>query len=491
MKNRIRKTLYTTLTTVVMTTIVFFSIITYILLYDHQFDEKEQIIFILSVIGWIELAICIISMKIKTGRWISLYSGTISLAFLFTFGQCLFWAMGVHTKDEIGINPLYTYNPATKDTIIKTQLMTLAGLLVFHFGAFISYRKKNSAGKNINHKGKIRETERNRNILYKTSIIINTITTPIAIFNVARSIIINQTYGYGATFNNAEIISTQNNILILLGTMFIPSIFGLLISSKYNKKMVIYCYLSFVIYTLLGIIAGDRGEWLLPLLLLLWMHHRFYKPIHFKGVALCAIVAVLILAISVGIRNSRRYGVTIEGLAEAVKTEDSPIISAAFEMGNSMGPSLVLTQYGWDKYPYGNTYLQTIIGMVTEKPLSYLIDGYKGIQGWFSEDYLGIKYGAGFSFIAEAFANYGPYYFLIAMLIIGIIFTKLVFRIEEIDYKIEPIITFLGISTANSILLSIRNTIIVAAKYWVYSTLIYLIIYYILKFAKNRQKRDS
>ena len=77
-------------------------------------------------------------------------------------------------------------------------------------------------------------------------------------------------------------------------------------------------------------------------------------------------------------------------------------------MGGSMAPVIVLQKYGWDIWPYYNSYMLSILTMLTTKIATILDIPFGFIGSWFSQEYLKISYGAGFSIIAEAVMNYGP-----------------------------------------------------------------------------------
>ena len=457
--------------------ITLISAVTYVIFFD-SISSSETTIVCLSILGWIELLFCLTSMKRKCGHFFTIYSIFIVFAFLFTYGQCLLWAFGIHIDKEIGRQPLYSFAAATNEYIVKTQLLTLMGLMAFHCGSIITYKNNYTVLKS----GEANEESilSKRTTLKQVVWLCNIVSSPLMFYSVFRSIAINRIYGYGAVLNNIDVVSSQNNIVMLLRLMYIPSLFGILISEQYSKRSIVYCYTSFAIFMIIGMLAGDRGEWLFPLILLVWMHHKYSKKIRLASFLKYLIIGFVLIVFSVAIRNSRDQGVTVNGVMDALVGESNPIISALFELGGSMRPGLILMQYGWDKYPYGNSYLLSIVGMITEKPLALLIPGYKSLSRWFSSNYLGIKYGAGFSFLAEALANYGPFFSLIAMFIIGVLFTKLMFFTENIDYEVEPIKSFFGLATAYAMIQSIRNTMLVSLKYWVYSTISILVMYYML-----------
>lgn len=459
---------------------------------EYMNDDADITIWVISIIGWGLLFFCLLTWKHLTGNLFTIYSIFVVFAFLFTYGQCLMWALGIHLPGEIGASRLYTLGVPTKEGIIRTQLYSLVGLLVFHCGAILSYKKhdyRETATFLLPKDDLTDKYPRERDILFYVCKLTSIISTPLMFYSIIRNIAINRLYGYGAALYNAEVVASQNNIVLLLRMMYFPSIIGLLIGSKYRSQIVRVCYINFFIFTVLSIFAGDRGEWLFPLCFLLWMHHKYKSRLNIKKIFRFCIIGILLIIISVGVRNSRSSGVTVSGLLSAIAGESNPIVSAIFELGGSMRPTLIVMQYGWGKYPFGNTYILALFGMVTERLIMVFIPNYRSLSSWFSRSYLGISYGAGFSFLAEAIINYGPYVALIALFILGVAGSKIMFSVEKIDANDEPIKAFIGISTAYAMIQGIRNTLLVAAKTWVFSTLLIYLLYVVYRSYIMKRKK--
>lgn len=447
-------------------------------------DSVNSLIWILSLIGWIQFFFSLYTWKKVSGNYFSIYTIFLVFAYLFTYGQCLMWAIGVHTSDEIGKVRLFTLSTPSRFSIVQTQIVTLVGLFAFHVGTMLAFKKRSQDKDNI----KARPVNVfQRSCLFQVCRLTSIISTPLMYYSIIRNIFINRVYGYGAALYNADVVATQNNLVLLIRMMFIPSIFGLLISSSYNRIVVRICYINFAIFMILGLFAGDRGEWLFPLFLLIWMHHKYYRKINALKLVKYIVAGSLLIFVAVAVRNTRKNGITVSGLVDSAVGESNPFVSAVFELGNSMRPALIIIQYGWGLYPYGNSYVLAFLGMITERVIMFFKPEYLSLSAWFSQSYLRISYGAGFSFIAEAIMNYGPYGAIIALLIIGFVFSKFVFYVENTDYKITPVKAFFGISTAYSMIQAIRNTLLVATKTWFFSTVLILLFYFVFSSFQRRK----
>lgn len=468
-------------------TLVFFLI--YCACYELKFINEDIAIFLLSVLGWISLVFSIFTWKKITGMYFTLYTIFIIFAYLFNYGQCLMWALGIHFKGEIGTTWLYTLPIPSKNGIIKTQMISLMGLVAFHCGALLMARKTRKDKIARIDSGKILKNLESR-VLWEICRVTLIISMLCMYYALIRDVVINRIYGYGATLYNQDVVASQNNIVLLVRMMFFPSIIGILIGRGYNKTDRIVCYLAFAVFVILNIMGGHRGTWIYPLIILIWMDHTFIKRINVKKGFLYLISGIFIVLLTVAVRNTRGTSISLSSIMYSVINEENPIVSAVFEMGGSMRPALIITEHGWGKYPYGNTYILAVFGMVTERVIKIFIPNYIGVSSWFSQVYLGIKYGAGFSMIAEALINYGPYSSIPFLFLLGVIYSRLI-TTNDVDVNEHPLTMFVKISALYVMIYSVRNYILGSLKLFVFSTLfIYIAVLFVRNYKKARLRHS-
>lgn len=445
-------------------------------------SSDSNSIWFFSVLGVVVYLLCVQSWKRISGKIFDIYVIFITFAFLFNYGQCFMWALGIHADNEIGVRRLFSLLPALTTTeIVKTQITTLIGLLVFHCGAVIAYQRKTIETEIVD--AKIENEDFKRNVLFNVCKITIVISGACAYYEAIRVAIISRIYGYGADLYKAAASSVlyQNNIITLLSFMFFASIVGLLIGSCYNPRIVRTCYTLFAFYAIIQAVSGNRGEWLYPMIFLVWMHHYLYKRIKPRAVIKYCILGFLLLILLVAIRNTRKYGVSFSALWEAIVSEQNPIVSTFMEMGQSMSIAGFFIRTGWGLYPYGNTYILALFGMITEKGIKYFIPYYSNISGWLSQDYMGIKdSGLGFSMIGEAYENFGPYAFVIVLFVLGYIYSKIM-NTDNIDSNSESIKLFIKVTTAQVLITSTRNQMLSSLKMWTFSTGLVLLVYVFIK----------
>ncbi|MGW5979650.1 O-antigen polysaccharide polymerase Wzy [Bacillus mycoides] len=449
-------------------------------------EGYSEIIFMLSWLG-IFLGVYVIRTWYKlTGTIFSPYTIFMLFFFLFNFGQCFMWALGIHNPSEIGKVPMFTgFGTPSDEEIIHAQALTLACILMFHSGAVLCYKNKNK--KNT---GKIEDSfealewydKRTLTSIFYVCLVASLVVIPLQLYNSYLDFQLASIHGYKSLYYS-DFANTDATVLGLLQRMFFPCLVGLLIGSRYNKKVQVVVYTVFIIYLFLNLLAGDRGSWLYKIIILVWLSHACYKPIKFKKFVkymVCSIVFLYVITAIVSIRDVGLSSITIGQAFESISFEKSPIIEAIFEMGGSMKPTIVLQKYGWDVWPYANTYLLAILGMVTNKVI-YLLDiPFALPSAWFSQSYLGLSWGAGFSIVAEALLNAGPFLAPPVLIIVGYLVTSMIYVDKTMNYKERPFKFFFVASTLHYFIPMTRNELHVQLKDWFYGLLVLCILVLIL-----------
>ncbi|MDA2271782.1 O-antigen polysaccharide polymerase Wzy [Bacillus cereus] len=458
-----------------------------ILSLGNTVEGYSGMIFMLSWLG-IFLGIYVVRTWYKiSGTIFSPYTIFMLFFFLFNFGQCFMWALGIHNPSEIGEVPMFTgFGTPSGEDIVYAQCLTLVCIIMFHSGAVLCYKNKNK--KNIEKTVNITDSvewydKRTLNSIFYVCLVAGLVVIPLELYNSYLDFQLASAYGYKSLYYS-DFANTDATFLSLLQRMFFPCLVGLLIGSRYNRKVQVVVYTVFAIYLSLNLLAGDRGSWVYKIIILVWLSHACYKPIKFKRFVkymVFGIVFLYVITAIVSIRDMGLASVTIEQVLESISFEKSPFIEAIFEMGASMKPTIVLQSYGWDVWPYANTYLLAILGMVTNKVI-YLLDiPFALPSAWFSQSYLGLSWGAGFSIVAEALLNAGPFFAPLVLIIVGYIVTSMVYVDGTMNYKERPLKFFFVASTLHFFIPMTRNELHVQLKDWFYGLLVLCIFILILK----------
>ena len=471
--------------TLIIFIILYLLSIVYIPLLDNYNSNLDLISYFFSWVGiFITFYVIVTWYKIEH-NFFSPYLIFWVFFFIFNYGQPLMWALGIHLPTEIGVG--YTASLGIiipKVTVVKTQIYTCLCLLAFHSGALFCYKTK-PFFRQIN-KIKLRSTYK---AIWLTGILLGIISIPSTIFRSYIFFRVAFLYGYKALYYSSYV--SQGGILMILEFFFLPSLICLLIGSRYKKQVSYFVYFIFGIYLTLNLLSGDRGSWVYKLIVFMWLHNQYHK-INFKKIIKYFVVGIAFLYIIyaiVAFRNLGLANITFDDLKEIIFGQTSPLIKLFFEMGGSMAilSSLILFPDIRIAWRYGNTYLTAFLGVISTRLLSFLDIPFVLVDNWFSQDYLGISWGTGFSMIGEAYLNGGFYLAPIIIFLLGLIIGSILYINKNIDLLKNPMkYYFVAVSLSIVIGLS-RGTIYLYYKQWFYSVLfVYVIIYFISEIFKKR-----
>lgn len=398
--------------------IIFF--IMYIIFYNDYMNNfiinPEVVKVILSWLGIILYIYIIFSWYKLHGKIFDLYTIMVTFFMLFNYGQCFLWAFGIHTDTEIGkANPL-GIGIATDKEIIVSQLITLMCVYMFHVGSCLCIRKEQ-------HIDEDKEIV-NRLSIYRVSKILSFVVIPVTFLKLLIDISISSQYGYGALYYGDNV--NQSFIIEMLYRLFYPCLFGLLVGSKSKKNVRYFVYTVLAIFIVLSLLTGDRGGWAYSILIFAFLHNNCVKKFSASFLIKCFFVTIIFLNVVTAIVSVRKTGINMDSIQGAMVGKENPIISTVSEMGGSMIIQTTLVKVGYDIYPYGNTYIFSILGMISDKFISFLGIPYENVSNWFSQEYLGLNnWGAGFSIVRRSINKLWTIYSTISYIGYGIYFYKI------------------------------------------------------------------
>lgn len=424
---------------------------------------------------------CIFTWKCKTkDKLFSPYFIFMTFFFIFNYGQPSMWAFNIHQDNEIGSQILYygtNYIPNEKE-LIKVQLYVCLGMLIFHFGAMM-VTKRNSIGiKVLKEKLNYANNKNNEKILMSmrlVSKILLIITTPIAIYSAMQNMKIAHLYGYNALYYGDY--ATQSGYTQIIMYFFFPALIGYLISNEYSKRARMIVYTIFGLYTIFQLLSGDRGSWLYSLVILFWLH-SYYNEISIRmylKYILISIIGVYALNVVTMVRDSAS-GLSSLDFSSILSADHSPIVDAFFELGGTMDIITFLFYTGNSIFPYINTYIASILGVVSSRILNLFGIKQVLIADWFSQEFLKINWGAGFSMIGEAFINGGYVGGLFYMGVIGAFIGMLIQYVNKENFTNNPLNLFITVVGLNAIIGFSRGALYLTLKEVFYGTFIVVIL---------------
>lgn len=462
----------------------------YIIMYNTideiSYNELKIFKFILSWLGIIIYIYSIYSWYKIHEKILDLYTIMFTFLMLFNYGQCFLWAFNIHIDGEIGSKTLFGFGVPTDREIVLTQLLTLISIFLFNLGAIFCYKqKKIEIIEEYDEK-----IDKQKHVIYKISKILSWIVIPITFVQLFNSLIIRMNYGYKSLYYGEYMSS--NLIQELFSRLFLVCLFGLLIGSEFKKNTRKFVYSIFLIYIIISLICGDRGGWVYALCIFAFLHHNYVKKFKFKMILLIGILGIVLLNIISSFVSLRNEAISFEAIKESFSAEKSPIISVMAEMGGSMGIQTALIMKGHDIYPYGNTYIFSILGVISDKVIDFLGIEYIDLSTWFSQYYLGLtNWGAGFSIVGEALINYGPYFSPMVMIILGWIVASLVYTSKD-NLKETPLKNMFSLIACISLIPIFRGVLSYNLKIYFYRVIIFygLYIIFLRIYINNMKKKE-
>ncbi|HAR1782577.1 TPA: O-antigen polysaccharide polymerase Wzy, partial [Enterococcus faecium] len=435
------------------------------------------------------LGILIYLYAICTWHWrkgdsiFSLYTIFFTLFLLFSYGQCIMWAFGIGTDRGIGTT-VVAYGtgiiPSESD-MIMVKWYSCISMFVFHIGALLFTRKTTLRKVSWYESG---DADADRKFLFKIGCIISIIVVPIVFVSKLLEVRIALVHGYNALYYGDY--ATQSGYLQIILYLFFPALICLLIGSNFSKVITRFVFIIFALYSLLGIMSGDRGSWLYSSIILIWAYTQYKGTFNYKKLIKWLILAVIGIYILNVITKARDGGglskLTLKDFTSVFDSDDSPLVDSFFEMGGTMSIITFFLISGNGIYPFANTYLTSLLGSISTRMLSMFGIKFVLLADWFSQDYLGITWGTGFSMIAEAYVNGGYIGGIVYIFIIGIVIGKILSNsIDNQDIENHPMKMFLAITTANIIMGFPRAASYLIVKNFVYGVLIILLINFFLQ----------
>lgn len=444
----------------------------------------------LSWCGIIELIYIFISWYRFKKSIFSLYLLFMLFFFVFNYGQCFIWAIGMHAENEIGsISLFYRLGVPSTLEIVKTQLIVLISGLMIHLGAVISSKNKSSKilPESEEYETKNITNEKNKKNLFHVSMFLYPFVVFSEFYFQINNIINSRKFGYTGLYYNAN-VQNVNVIFQIAARLFFPVMIGMLLSSNFNSKVRKIAYSTFAIDVVLSILVGDRGGWIYALIILIICHYKYYKKPNFRQLFTVGFVGYFFMVILITIKRIRNAGVTLAGfLGTFSNAFASPFTETLTEMGGTMGITTALVMKGWNIFPYGNTFLYGTLIAPSKRLISILNLNYESLSSWFSQSYLRISNGAAFSIVGEVLINYGPFLLPFIMIIFGVI-VNFITNIDDYDYNLNVVGIFFKIITTSVFINISRNCYSYNLGEILYTTVLFYVLYSCYSMLRNNKK---
>jgi len=361
---------------------------------------------------------CIFSWKKLTGRFFEPYIIFITAAYLFNGGQTF---LELFHLNKYGMLSIYRFPDYT---LLKTIYLVILSLACLHFGAILSYSYKKAPKQSINLSIIEAALRRIGWILLGISFMPTLITLKEELHIVFEK-------GYFGLFERDPEVGIFAWKQILSNFLIVGSIF-LLAGSKqrlFSRMFSLFCILS---YCILMFFMGWRSKAVLPIVGYLWTWHKLIKPLPtFLCIAASFVVTFILSPVIKAIRNIAGYEhFSLNLLIHLLLDMENPIVLAIYEYGITMRNIAFTLELVPSTRPFdwGLNYVYAVLTIVPNLFWEIHPSQLHHLGSWLTSTVAPLYYaqggGYGFSFIAEAYLNFGWWGTPILMIIIGYFWAK-------------------------------------------------------------------
>lgn len=412
--------------------------------------------FIYTILCWHRLTRC----------WLDSYIIFIIALYAFTLGHAFLDPFDAVTDK---FNLITSWN-ITPYQYLQAEYISLVFLLWFHFGAIVGYRNK-------------KRDLHDSNIIFEIRAIkyIGTFTFifsfPFYVYSIINRINIVLAYGYIGLYDESLLeFGGVAALARLISDLYVPSIICLLTYVELTKRyrMPLYFFAFFTV-CIPPFFLGARTN-AVVMCGIIFLIYYFYNKITKKQLLISVSIIYLLLLSLVFVRYSRQLQ-EINDAAEVVETingtEDSNVLASMLsEMGWSMYPivkTIEIKKYQNENYLYGSSILW---GITTVFPNLFWdvhpARTHADMSNWITKK-LGFSYGIGYSIVAESYANFGIFGFIL-MFLLSFFFMKL-FNYSSLNNTSNLILRVCSLIFLWFVIRIVRNSFMDTFRYLVFYVL--------------------
>ncbi|MBD2361832.1 O-antigen polysaccharide polymerase Wzy [Anabaena minutissima FACHB-250] len=355
-------------------------------------------------------------------------------AFLFNAGQAF---IEIFHLNKDGLLGGFDFIRFSSPTLLNSLFLVILSLGAWHLGALISFAQSPANEQKISPKSQAFYISSKSS--YRVGIFLLSISLFPAIYTISNNLSLVMASGYSGLYQ-VEHATSVGAIPNILTAFLIPSAFFILVGSKYQKKAKFISIAIVLIYSIIQFILGQRNQGVMPLISFSWLWHHVIYPIpKTLLLAVGSVIMFIIIPLIAVIRNiGSQDRLSINFLIETFANIDNPIVAAISEMGSSMLTVAATLDLVPDvrNFQMGTDYLYALLTLVPNYFGAIHPTVARGIpEQWLVEEinpYFAMHGGSyGFSFIAEAYLNFGWIGTPIALGIMGFLFAKFTLWISK------------------------------------------------------------
>jgi oligosaccharide repeat unit polymerase len=379
--------------------------------------QGESLIYPACVVVVLLLAWSFWSWRLATGRFIDPYVLFLLSVAGFNAGAVILEVFRLNKNGPLG-------GAFSTETTLTTLLLLTIGLGALHFGALLG-----TASASRSTPVASPQPETLRSIQHSCRITgwacLGASIIPTALL-LRDSLALALSSGYLALFQR-QIPSGLDATPRILATLLVPGILFLLAGSRGRRLETVSCVVLISAYSLTQFLIGSRGPAVMSLIAFLWLWHRCVRPLRVSWVVLLGTVMLSIVLPLV--RNTR--GLTgAERLLAGLPAGDG-IVGTLAEMGGTLRILAFTVELVPAVRPFdsGASFLYALLTVVPSFLWSVHPSAARGtLELWLvsvtDPMRASLGGGPGFSFLAEAYLNFGWYGVPIVFAVFGFLLAR-------------------------------------------------------------------
>lgn len=457
----------------------------------HVYTKSE--IQMISFIFVLEFAYTVYAWKRQAGELFSPFFITYIVSVIFCAGQAFCWAFGI----EMGELDLQVYIPTIGMEYIGNGLIfTIQALLLFFAGGIISYPKQ----KITEHSKELSiKNEYDKRAIKVVSTLLLIVSTPCVIvnyINILPSVLMG---GYSELYTELNSYSKLGQFIPLISNWFPIALLMKYAVHQESKRMVVQLsVIALFIYIGINLFIGGRSGAVMIVLAFLITKQYYGKKIT-KRVALPYLgVGYIFLSVLNAIKDIRlldnRSVISVLESISLTNTFGDFVGELGWSLSSVCWTMKLLATGAGSTLRMGQSYLYALTAIIPNLGFWQEHPAIKADLGLWMQSALGRTTGLGYTFVAEAYANYA-YAGIIVALIFGLVLGKLMNKVQEENAKANYKYTFLIIMLITVLLKSfVRSSFSSIMRQLVFTViLIYVLIgmtsnYLMKKGMKNIEK---
>lgn len=402
---------------IIITHINFLLGFTAIYTYLATIYTSRELIFPLCSVLVLFAVWCAISWKSLNGSFFNIYFVFFVTVLAFNSGQAFL--------EIFGLNPRGVLNGRfTAQTLTSTLVFIIISLMVFHLGALLSNNKSLTVKRQSSE-----EAEIYRNSLILVGWLFLLISIVPMVTTTLDRVITAQSSGYFSLYQEQAATGIDGWDKVLAKFM-IPGVMFLLAGSAQRSKTLAIATVVLLFYVVAEtFFVGIRGWSIPPLIAYVWLWHKTKYPLPLKSLFLLSVIVLIYVFPTVkAVRNNPDdFGANfIHTLIYSQKSFGDNLVESIAEMGGTMRTIAHTIELVPKERPFalGNTYL---VAFTTVFP-NLFWDLHPAVAAGLPGSWLTARVepiifanggGLGYSFLAEAYLNFGFWGAPIALALFG------------------------------------------------------------------------